>query len=81
MSKEGLMKARGSLEAIMRQAAKLGLKLFSQPSTFAYLWDDRAGTGKNSLVVFPGLSLVADENGRVLSSPKRLTEDDSVRVL
>jgi len=64
----------------MRRAAKLGLKLFSQPSTFAYLWDDRAGTGIHSLVMFPGLSLVADENGRVLSNPKRLIECDSVRV-
>ena len=62
---------------VMRSASLTGIKLFSQPSTFAWRWDPRKSkeTGRvTQIVVSPGLQKVADEYGRRLNPVQTLCE-------
>jgi hypothetical protein len=63
-----------NLEEVMKRAARLGWILFSQPSEFSFDW---TGDGEG-LVVFPALLQIADENGRVLRTPRVLASKEVV---
>jgi hypothetical protein len=59
------------LVEIMKAAAETGIVVFSQPTTFAYLWvvPTSARYSGVRFVVTPGFAKVADENALVLESP------------
>ena len=69
------------LEEIMRRAARYGLTLFSQPSTWGFDWDTPANAGRGSLVIYPALVQSGDDNGRRLDRPRIVEEQELARGL
>jgi hypothetical protein len=55
----------------MKVGAATGVLLFSQPSTFQWIWSKSSGGGKGArlaVVLLPGLEKVRDEEARALET-------------
>jgi hypothetical protein len=67
-----------NLEEIMKRGARVAWLLFSQPAEFVADWNE---VGSGTIVVFPGLQQVSDEEGRVLTTKRTLGDiKEVVRV-
>lgn len=69
LSRDNFSSRRENLVNIMKGAAETGVLLFSQPSTFQWIWRKGSGAGKAgklAVVLLPGLEKVRDEEARAL---------------
>lgn len=57
------------LEEILKRGARFGFLLFRQPSLWRFDWDMAAGT----MIIFPGLLQIQDENGQIIVRPRVLS--------
>ena len=71
---------RRSLEDLMEQGSRLGFLLMAQPAAFEFSWDNPFGE-PGSLVVFPALHQVVNEEGARLHPAKGLTMPEVARGL
>lgn len=65
-----------NLEEILKRAARFGFLLFSQPSLWKFEWDEPLNSHQGSLVIFPGLLQIGDDNGQSLPRPRRVGEQE-----
>ena len=61
-----------SLTSILKNAAELGLFLFSQPRDLQFRWFGSGSGAPKVLANLPALVMVADERGRKLAKPRTL---------
>ena len=59
-----------SLSAILKEAAGLGIWMFSQPSELQFQWPKHSEVGSNKVAVTPALVKLTDERGQSLSQPQ-----------
>ena len=59
-----------SLSAILKDAAGLGIWMFSQPSDLQFRWPKNSEVGANRIAVAPALVKLTDERGQSLSEPQ-----------
>ena len=59
-----------SLSAIFKDAAGLGIWIFSQPSDLQFQWPKQSEVGSNGIAVAPALVKLTDERGQSLSEPQ-----------
>ena len=59
-----------SLSAILKDAAGLGIWMFSQPSDLQFQWPRNSEVGANRIAVAPALVKLTDERGQSLSEPQ-----------
>ncbi|KAL2037110.1 hypothetical protein N7G274_010106 [Stereocaulon virgatum] len=59
-----------SLSAILKDAAGLGIWMFSQPSDLQFQWSKSSELGSNMLAVAPALVKLTDERGQSLREPQ-----------
>ena len=69
-----------SLVAIYREAAELGLFLFSQPSDIHFHWPDQMETGTTKAAILPSLVKLADEHGKPLANAQVLVKPTLQRL-
>jgi hypothetical protein len=65
---------RRNLEEIIKRAATFAFVIFSQPSSWRMEWPDARSMEPGSLVIFPALEQLADEEGRAFSPPRVFSE-------
>lgn len=63
-----------NLTEIMKSAAALGIRIFSQPSMFEFDWGPRETASSKTIVIAPALIKVRDECGSVLYKAQPLTK-------
>lgn len=54
------------LIAVLKSAADFGVFILSQPSGFAFRWEDRRSAGSQAIVIKPAVVKVVDERGQRL---------------
>jgi hypothetical protein len=59
-----------SLSAILKDAAGLGIWMFSQPSDLQFQWPKYSDMGANMVAIAPALVKLTDERGQILSEPQ-----------
>ena len=59
-----------SLSAILKDAAGLGIWMFSQPSDLQLQWPRYSDIGSNMVAIAPALVKLTDERGQILSEPQ-----------
>ena len=69
-----------NLREILKRAARFGFLLFSQPSLWQFDWSSSRGNSRESLVIFPALVQVEDEDGRILTASRLVSEQEVVRL-
>ncbi|KAF2497223.1 hypothetical protein BU16DRAFT_353874 [Lophium mytilinum] len=65
---------RRNLEEIIKRAATFAFVLFSQRSSWRLEWPDSRTMAPGSLVIFPALEQIMDEEGRRFSPPRTFSE-------
>ena len=63
-----------NLSEILKQAADLGIWLFSQPSAFRFIWPTSTPGSTSETTVLPGLVKETDEKGIQLKDAQDLVE-------
>ena len=63
-----------NLFEILKQAADLGIWLFSQPSAYRFNWPTSTPRSTSEIIVLPGLVKETDEKGMRLKDPQVLVE-------
>ncbi|KAL9026952.1 MAG: hypothetical protein Q9196_004460, partial [Gyalolechia fulgens] len=69
------------LEEILRRGARFGFLLFSRPSTWELDWNVPPDAGRGVLAISPSLVQVGDDNGRRLSMPRTVEEQELAKGL
>ena len=60
-----------NMTGILQDAAETGIKLFGQPSTFAFIWHLRLEKRKEDVIVMvPGFEKTSSESGEELPQPQ-----------
>ena len=59
-----------SLSATLKDAADLGLFLFTQPSELQFQWSRQSDVGPNKVAITPSLVKLTDEKGNILKEPQ-----------
>ena len=63
-----------NLSEILKQAADLGIWLFSQPSSFRFIWPTSTPGSTSEITVLPGLIKETDEKGIQLKDAQDIVE-------
>ena len=68
-----------NLEEVVKRGARFGYLLFTQPSSWDFVWD-QPGRRQGDWVVFPGLVQTCDDQGRPREPPIRYAEPQVVQL-
>lgn len=71
---------RQNLEEILKRAAGFAFLLFSHPSFWKFEWLADSNHGPGSVVIFPALLQITDENGERLSRPRPFEDMEIARL-
>ena len=71
---------RQDLERIVKQAAQLACIIFALPTCWEWAWSNPHGERASEFVVFPALVQTGDDQGRMLSDRRVLTEAQIVNI-
>jgi hypothetical protein len=63
-----------NLEEILKRSALFAFTLFSQPSTWAFDWQEKSSATTGELCIFPALVQVSNENGQPVVPPRPFSE-------
>ena len=66
------------LEEILKRGARFGFLIFSQPSLLHFDWDRHDDTSTASVIIFPALLQISDDNGQILVNPRVLGDQEIV---
>ncbi|OJD33475.1 uncharacterized protein BKCO1_3000068 [Diplodia corticola] len=72
---------RQNLEEILKRATGFAFLLFSHPSSWEFEWQTGPGHEPGSVVIFPALLQVTDENGEKLGSPRPFEEVETAILI
>ena len=65
---------------LLKRAARFGLMLFTQPTEWAFDWEEARYQHTSEIVVFPALSQTADDQGRPIAHPHHGEEAQTVHM-
>lgn len=69
-----------SLVAILKEAADIGIWLFSQPSELQFQWPKYNDIGSSRIAVAPALVKITDERGQTLGRPQVMIDMTAKKV-